>query len=97
MSVVAVPTLQLNPRRSQTCSLGTLSSDSSLTLWRSKLCGGASFVAAPHRESSTLSYFYLHMTVKSKASHSFHIADEQFQRKNSDNSDIHGHPRKFWN
>ena len=67
MSVVAVPALQLNPRRSQTRSLGILSSDSSLTLWRSKLCGGASFVAAPLRESSTFSYFYLHMVVKSDA------------------------------
>ena len=81
MSVVAVPALQLNPRRSQTRSLGTLSSDSSdssLTSWRSKLCGGASLVAAPLRESSTFSYFYLHMTIKFPASHSLHIADEQF-------------------
>ncbi|PYU83697.1 MAG: hypothetical protein DMG50_07235 [Acidobacteria bacterium] len=78
MSVVAVPALQLNHRPFQTHSLGILSWDSSLALWRSKLCGGASFVAAPLRESSTFSYFYLHMTVKSNASHSFHIADEQF-------------------
>ena len=64
MSVVAVPAMQINPRPSQTRSLGILSWDSSLALWRSKLCGGASFVAAPLRESSTFSYFYLHMTVK---------------------------------
>ena len=81
MSVVAAPALQLYPRRSQTRSLGILSSDSSLTLWRSKLCGGASFVAAPLRESSTFSYFYLHMTVKFNGSHSFHIADRAILEK----------------
>src|SRR6266436_6719979 len=75
-----------------------LESSLGILLW---LCGGANFAAEqallllrPARVALFLTS-YLHMTVKSNASHSFHIADEQFQRKNSDNSDIHGHPRKF--
>jgi hypothetical protein len=53
--------------------------DSSLTLWRSKLCGKANFAVGPLSESSTSSCFYLHMTVKFNASHAFTLQAEQFQ------------------
>jgi|SRR6267143_3880203 len=72
-----------------------LESSLGILLW---LCGGANFAAEQALlllRSARVALFltsYLHMTVNSNASRGFHIADEQFQRKNSNNSDIHGHP-----
>src|SRR6266576_3092283 len=77
-----------------------LESSLGILLW---LCGGANFAAEQallllrSARVALYSYFYLHMTVKSNNSHSFHIPDEQFQRMNSDNSVIHGPPPKFRN
>src|SRR6266513_1381953 len=72
MSIVAVRASQLSPLLFQTRSFGILFWDSYLILRWSKLCGRANSVAAPLRESSTFSYFYPPITVKSSVSRFAH-------------------------
>src|SRR6266576_1893679 len=92
MSIVAVSASQLSPLLFQTRSFGILFWDSYLILRRSKLCGRANSVAAPLRESSTFSYFYPPITVKSSVSRFAHFRPSNSNRENSDVAIIHGYP-----
>src|SRR5256885_10990412 len=97
MSIVAVRASQLSPLLFQTRSFGILFWDSYLILRRSKLCrrnlcGRANSVAVPLRESSTFSYFYPPIAVKSSVSRFAHFRPSNSNRENSDVAIIHGYP-----
>ena len=92
MSIVAVPAWQLSPTLFQTRSFGILFGDSDFILRKSKLCGRANPVAVPLRESSTFSYFYAPITVKSSVSRFAHCRPSNSKSENSDVAIIHGYP-----